>query len=540
MNASQTPRTSRIFVALLVVTLPLAVLLLTQWIEQPVAAAAGNPSLPAQPGDISFAPVQTPTNTHTPTPTSTNTPTITPTPSRTPTVTPGPTQTFIDPLEPNNTLGTAASVPVGSATCGSLDYNLSLWPAGDVDYYRFIVKAGRAYIVRATLQSGSNLDPYLRAFNGNGDVIAVNDDAGVGTLDAEVEFIAHADGYYYAEVTNQSIGNPANQLYCFKVTETALPPTATPRPTDDPGGNPDACEGSGLFGNGDFSTACLIGPDQRVTGLNFVPVVAPGPDNDFFRIWVRRGLTYVCGTYDLSPQADTNLIIYDQNGNGIAGNADRDLPAGDLGSEVTWTATYDGYLYVLVGPQNPPNYADSGLHTYQLECSLILATATPTPTSTPLPRPTSPGGGSFPTPTPFIVPTPFPTPTAIDFSAFNPTPTPRPVVQIAPLATPGSDAGAAPTLVLNVNLYYDANRNFQAELNEGIVDVAVALYDATNGQLLAFGYTNDAGFVRFPSIAAVNAVRVVVPYLNYSQVVAAGQQAIVLRVAPLPLPSVIP
>jgi hypothetical protein len=279
-----------------------------------------------------------------------------------------------------------------------------------------------------------------------------------------------------------------------------------------------------------------------VTGLNFVPVVAPGPDNDFFRLWVRSGLTYQCGTYDLSPQADTNLIIYDQNRNGIAGNADRDLPAGDLGSEVTWTATYDGYLYVLVGPQNPPNYADSGLHTYELECSLILATATPTPTNTPPPRATSPGGGGFfPSPTPFILPTPFPTPTPIDFSAFNPTATPRPVVQIAPLATPAGDGGAAAaTLVLNVNLYYDSNQNFQPELNEGIVDVAVGLYDAASGQLLAFGYTNDAGFVRFPSIAATNAVRVRVPFLNYSQVVAAGQQEIVLRVAPLPLPSTIP
>jgi hypothetical protein len=528
-------RIARTVMGILVLAVPFLALAATQLIHRPVAAAAAEPAA-AYAGGIDYMLVQTATNTFTPTPT--NTPTSTATPSRTPTPSQTPTGTFVDPYEPNNTLPSAATYPVGS-TCSSSSFNITLWPTGDVDYFRFVVKAGRAYEIRATIQSTSNLDTYLKVFNNSGALIAQNDDASSSTRDSEVTVIAQVDGYYYAEITNISPGDPANQTYCFTVAQTALPATVTPSPTADPGGFPDACEDIGPFGNASLHSACLIGPDQLLTGLNFVPKVPPGPDNDFFQLWVRRGLTYRCGTFiSAGSAADTNMILYDANGTGIAGNADRDLPGGDFGSEVTWTATYDGYLFVLVGPQNPPAYPNSGLHTYELECELILATATPTPTVTP--PFTSGGGGGLPTVTPFPSVTPFPTPTPIDPNSFLPTPTPRPIVQIVPLPTPGPVDSGQQTVSLDVQLYYDANQNFQAELNEGIMDVAVALYDAAGGQLLAFGTTSEAGFVRLTAMAVSGPVRVVVPFLNYAQTVAGGQQQIILRVAPRPLPVQIP
>lgn len=95
-------------------------------------------------------------------------------------------------------------------------------------------------------------------------------------------------------------------------------------------------------------------------------------------------------------------------------------------------------------------------------------------------------------------------------------------------------------MVVNVTLYYDSNNSFTPELTEGIVDAAVALYDNSTGQLLAFGYTNEAGMIRFDSIVASGALRVVVPFLNYSQVVVGDESNILIRVAPQPLPAGIP
>ncbi len=93
--------------------------------------------------------------------------------------------------------------------------------------------------------------------------------------------------------------------------------------------------------------------------------------------------------------------------------------------------------------------------------------------------------------------------------------------------------------MVEVTIYYDRNLNFMAELTEGVIDVVVALFDESNGQLLSYGYTNEAGNVRFPPVSSTGAVRVVVPYLNYSQVVSEST-VIQLRIAPRPLPGGIP
>jgi hypothetical protein len=85
-------------------------------------------------------------------------------------------------------------------------------------------------------------------------------------------------------------------------------------------------------------------------------------------------------------------------------------------------------------------------------------------------------------------------------------------------------------------VYYDSNFNFTPELNEGIMDVAVELFDNATGRLLAFGYTNEAGVVRFDGVASSGAVRVEVPFLNYSQVITGASASILLRVEPRPLP----
>ena len=145
-----------------------------------------------------------------------------------------------------------------------------------------------------------------------------------------------------------------------------------------------------------------------------------------------------------------------------------------------------------------------------------------------------------PTATPFAYPTFPPTPTAIDFDNLAPTLAPPPVIGFQPLPTATPVTAAQQTTTVQVTVYYDSNYNYTPELTEGIMDVAVELYDNASGELLAFGYSNEAGVVRFDSIASSGAVRVEVSYLNYSQVVTGVSANILLRVEPRPLPSGIP
>jgi hypothetical protein len=177
-------------------------------------------------------------------------------------------------------------------------------------------------------------------------------------------------------------------------------------------------------------------------------------------------------------------------------------------------------------------------------------TPTPTPTNTSVPSSGSSGssgsGGTFATPTPFdiatLIPTPFPTPTPIDLSQFyTPTPAPPPLVQYQPLPTATSGAPSQLSSDINVTVYYDSNDNFTPELTEGVMNTAVALYDNGTGQLISFGQTNEAGVARFPAVTANGAIRVVVPFLNYTQILAGGSsEEILIRVAPQILPIGIP
>jgi hypothetical protein len=269
---------------------------------------------------------------------------------------------------------------------------------------------------------------------------------------------------------------------------------------------------------------------------NFVPVFDQGPDQDFYRLWVKPGF-YTCQTTNLSPVNDTNIILYNHDRVGLAGS-DQFTRA----STVSTYAGYTGWLYALVGPVAPIDYHESHRYTYTFRCDEVEAT--PTPTRTPTRPPAPPGVGLPPaatatpplTVTPFEFPTPFPTPTPFEF----PTPTARPNVFIQPLPTPTQVGPPVQSVTVQVTIYYDANLNYTPEINEGISDVAVALYDQTTGQLLAFGYSNEAGMIQFSGITTAGPVRVSVPFLNFTQIVANSQAIILIRVAPQPLPIGIP
>jgi hypothetical protein len=444
-------------------------------------------------------------------------------PTPTPTATGGP-PILVDEHEPNDSFEDATDIASDApALC-----NLTLWPVGDQDFFRFVGKANSAYeILTSGLSPG--LDTEITVYNTSLNEVASNDDYQIGSRASRVMITADVDGFYYIRVINNDPSDPANKRYCLEINEISPP---TPPPGFPPGA--DACE----F-NSTFETACIIG-DGETKSLTFVPSLGSEQDTDKFRLWIKPGIFYTCETLNLSPVTDTNMILFDHNTNPFnpwIGNDDK--APGDFGSRVSYLSTYTGWLYVEVGPVNPPpSLEEARLHTYDLTC--IGVVATPTPTATPTRPPATGGGGGFPVATPVPTGTPQPTPTPFDISIFfTPTPQPPPVIQIQPLPTATAFA-AGQEVTINVTLYYDSNLNFMPELTEGIADVAIALYDNATGQLLAFGNTNEAGMIRFNSVNTSGAVRVVVPFLGYSQTVPGGSTDILLRVAPQPLPIGIP
>lgn len=456
-----------------------------------------------------------------------------------PTPTPAPTSgtpvTFADSYEPNNTLNTATTLAAGAPrTC-----SLTLWPAGDEDYFKFVGKQGSAYSVATIIQT-AGLDTELFAYNTQGDLIGQNDDVVQGNLSSLVYITANVDGFYYVRVINRDPSNPAGKTYCIEIKEID-PPTPTPSQTPAPGA--DVCEFNSTT---EYACVLEIGADKGFKDMSFVPVLGSLQDTDYYKVWMRQGTYYTCETF-VNDYADTNMIFLNQNGGDFQPNlGNNDKEPGDYGSRLSLLAPYTGWLYILVGPIVAPPYEESYLHKYDIHCLAEISTPTPTPSATPTFAASGPpSGGVVPTAVPTVTPFTFPTfpatPTPFDFSILTPSPSATPpVINVQPLPTATPFGGGQQTVSINVTLYYDSNFNYLPELNEGIRDVAVALYDNASGNLIAFGSTNEAGMVSFTSITAAGAVRVVVPFLNYSQVVLGGSSNILVCVAPQPLPIGIP
>jgi hypothetical protein len=228
-----------------------------------------------------------------------------------PTVTPSPTvdpnRIFADGLEPNNAFGTAYDTAADAdALC-----DLTFYPPGDNDYFRWWGKAGVTYEVSIpTLAAG--LDTVIEVYSSNFNLIGSNDDINAGDFRSWVPVTVNSDGYFYARAFNKTPTDPVDKRYCFEVTSTVLP-TSTPFPTPLPfPSEADDCEY-----NSTIETACLIiANDSSLGTQNFVPSLGSTRDTDIFKMWVKPGISYECETTIPSGSAaDTNMIIWDNYGN---------------------------------------------------------------------------------------------------------------------------------------------------------------------------------------------------------------------------------
>ena len=469
-----------------------------------------------------------PTPTPTTTPTATGSPTVTPTP--TPTTQPWtlPDQYDSSTYAPtyNDALANAVSLDT-STTSGLTLYNAVLYPAdpgNDQDWYTIYGVAGYQYSVIASPDTGF-VNPYLFIA-----VIAPDKVTQIGQRsdNAAIDWTASSTGSYFIHIA-RAPGSTTHGTY--HVTWTTNAPTVTPSPTSwTPGPTDTPVPGLDAFEpNWDFDHAAGIGLNVKYTNINFVPLPGQSVNNDYFKIRVKTGMLVTCETLDLSAGTDTNMILYDDNRQGLAGNDDVDRARGELRSRVTVSINYDGFLYILVGQGYAVPNSQSAQYTYSLQCAVGAGQVTATPT--PPPGATTAPPASVSTPTP-------PVPT----QALPPTPSPAtamPPISVRALPTPTPAGPVQQMVTADLQVYYDANDNGIADPGEGVVGLPARVYDATTGALLAQGFTNDTGHAVF-SVPAAGSVRVVVPYLGFEATVPPSGAAIPVLISPRELPKQIP
>ncbi|MEA3340319.1 MAG: hypothetical protein U9R15_10165, partial [Chloroflexota bacterium] len=442
--------------------------------------------------------------------------TNTPTPTPTPTSTPLPSVTEKDAYEDNNNKDQAYELPVStSVTLSSLEGLANFYPGkSDEDWFKFWAKNDKWYQVTTSNLNG--VDTYVDIRDQNNSVIKGDDDGG-GGLASRTSWEASYDGYYYVRIINQV---NTSGTYDMNVEESDAPPadaTATPGPG--PSSEADSCED-----NLDFDHACVIATDKSYN-FNLHPPYGT-VDNDYYKIWVKPGFIYKCATSNLDPGIDPNMIVYDHNQNGLGGNDD--VEPGNFNSAFSYYASYDGWLYVLVGTgdRTPSDINNSN---YTLLCNM----QTPgQPTSTPGPDPTNtPSGEATSTPEPTDPPTSIP-PEEITI---------RPMTTPTPAPAPGPDGTPAPRFIpINLLVYYDGNDDHQPGAGEGIAGISAQAYEAAANQLLAQGFTDEQGNLEF-TVSAQGPVRVSIPFFGFSQLVTSGDKneegvSIYLRIPPQTLP----
>ncbi|MEQ8821080.1 MAG: PPC domain-containing protein [Sumerlaeia bacterium] len=140
------------------------------------------------------------------------------------TVTPS-SNTPITTSEENGSIPTATNTGLSSSNEGQVTVtsDIGVLPAtGDFDHYRVSAVAGQT-ITAETTTPASGLDTIIDLYDSSGNLLASNDDRGIGDTDSIVTWPVTADGDYYISVT----GYPTLQLDPFDPNSGDGPPDTT-------------------------------------------------------------------------------------------------------------------------------------------------------------------------------------------------------------------------------------------------------------------------------------------------------------------------
>ncbi len=486
-------------------------------------------------GPTDYTLVVDPPVTPTPTPTSTSTPTITPTPTQTPM--PPPPNIPVE-SEPNDNVGTANTFAVPGKIVGAIT---SIY---DVDCFAINTTVGLQYRL---ILSDYGYNRWLKVYDNNGYYIMGNTTA----TNHEVELTLQAAlTRYHLCVSSVTTASPSNTLVDYILEVIILQPTLTPTPTNTPSPTPTPTSQSatatpkptwpGGFDayepNYNFELATTVASGLTYN-LNFMPWGGATVDNDFFRIRVKPGLQLTCETSNLDPGVDPRMVFYSGPGEQYFLMANDDVALGNFNSRLSYYATYEGFLYILIGQGDRMDIRDATNSDYSLKCELSVpgSNATPAPEkadATPQPQPTPRPTSTPQTPaSPIATPTPPPTtePSSKELS-FRLITTPPPIV---PTPTPGGFR------TFRVWVYYDANGDGQAGAGEGVPGFFVSVQSPETKAELARGYTDDQGQLSF-TVPTVGTVRVLIPLLGFDRLVEATRPEVNVRIAPPNLPAIVP
>jgi hypothetical protein len=449
--------------------------------------------------------------------------------STAPTATPTPTELPAaneDDYEPNENFAQAPALPIQVPILLELTFHSE----DDRDYFQFYTKEDRWF--QASTSDLNRVDTLLEIYDRDQTRIERDDD-GAGGLASEVTWGSEYDGYYYVVVRNNVDSTGSYNLTIDEISAPTPGPSPTPGVAPTPRGRADDCED-----NLDFERACVI-PLGAERTFNFVPPFGEGPDNDFYKVWVKPDLHYRCQTSDLSPGVDPNMIVFRGPSWDAAIGGNDDIEPCNFNSSFTFFSDYEGWLYLLIGTgeRTPSDIFESN---YTLLCEKsttpFLAATTRQATATPDSQ------GKLPTP----MPTPSPAP-GTGTPTRTPTPTATPTGPSSPIATPTQDAQAMTVrrlatpipastprprfLPVNILVYYDANGDGQRGAGEGIAGISARAYEVATNELLAEDYTDVQGNLGF-SVSAEGPVRLTVPFLGLSHLVVGEEASVQVRIPP--------
>jgi len=448
-------------------------------------------------------------------------------PTATPTATEPPAADE-DEYEPNDNFGEAPTLPIQVPILLDLTFHST----EDRDYFQFYTKSDRWF--QASTSDLDRVDTLVEIYDRDQRRIERDDD-GAGGLASQASWKSEYDGYYFIVVQNNVDSAGSYNLTIEEITAPTPGPSPTPGVAPTPRGRADACEN-----NLNFEQACVIPLNQAQT-FNFVPPFGEGPDNDFYKVWVKPDLHYRCQTSDLAPGVDPNMIVFRGPSWDAAIGGNDDIESCNFNSSFSFFSDYAGWLYLLLGTGDRTP-ADIFASDYTLRCEKsttpFLADSTPQPTDTPgpsgklpTPMPTpSPSQDTRP-PTPTRTATPSPTPTSPESPIATPT-QPAQAMSIRRLSTPVPAATPPPRFVpVSILVYYDANGDGKRGAGEGIAGISARAYEVGTNQLLAEDYTDVQGSLGF-SVSARGPIRLTIPFLGLSHLVVGEEASVQVRVPP--------
>jgi len=471
-------------------------------------------------------------------PTNTPTPTLTPTPTQTAMPTPA---NIPGEAEPNDTVGTANPFTVPGRIFGAVT-NLY-----DVDCFAANTILGLQYRIILT---DYGLTRWLKVYDHNGYYIMGNTTS--SNHEVELTLQANTPAPYYLCVSAVTTPSPSNAEIDYLLEVIILQPTPTPTETptrtptntptpSSPTNTPRATWPSGYDAyepNYNFDIATTIASGLNYN-CNFMPWGGAAVDNDYFKIRVKPGLQLTCETSNLDPGVDPRMAFYSGPDENYFIMANDDIALGDFNSRLSYYATYEGWLYILVGQGDRMDVRDAAQSAYTLRCELTVPGAQTTTTP-------SPGKGDATPP-----PTTAPAATATPKTPVSPvaTPTPPPdaegenrELEFRLVTTPPPPTRTpAPTgfRTFRVLVYYDANNDGLSGAGEGVPGFFVTVHSPETKAELARGYTDDQGQISF-TVSTVGTVRVMIPLLGFDRLIEAAKPEVSVRIAPPALPVTIP